>query len=96
MYEENYLVKALAYRNQVRILFIKNTELVRAACNRRPMHPMLRIALGRTVSAASLLTGIKIPYRLFAGKRKERPPGVMTPSGLLVCDAQATSEYTSR
>jgi molecular chaperone Hsp33 len=58
MYEENYLVKALAYRSQARVLFVENTELVRAACSRRPMPPLLRIALGRTVSAASLLTGV--------------------------------------
>ncbi|QYR21438.1 Hsp33 family molecular chaperone HslO [Paenibacillus sp. sptzw28] len=60
MYEENYLVKALAYRSQARLLFAENTELVRTACNLRPrpMYPVLRVALSRTVSAASLLTGI--------------------------------------
>jgi molecular chaperone Hsp33 len=58
MYKENYLIKALAYRQQARILFVENTELVRAACNRHPMHPILKTLLGTTVSAASLLTGI--------------------------------------
>lgn len=57
MFEDNHIVKALAYRSQARILFVENTELVRSACNRTPMHPLLRMALGRTVSAASLLTG---------------------------------------
>lgn len=56
MYEPNYLVKALAYRSQARLLFVENTELVRAVCP-RPMNDLLKIALGRTVSAASLLTG---------------------------------------
>ncbi|MBB6670464.1 Hsp33 family molecular chaperone HslO [Cohnella nanjingensis] len=74
MYEENYLVKALAYHSQARILFVENTELVRAACHQRPMLPMLRIALGRTVSAASLLTGIlkdnqRISLKIKAGRR---------------------------
>nr|WP_255654660.1 Hsp33 family molecular chaperone HslO [Cohnella sp. REN36] len=50
------MVKALAYRSQARLLFVENTELVKAVCP-RPMNDMLKIALGRTVSAASLLTG---------------------------------------
>lgn len=58
MYEENYLVNALAYGGQARILLIENTELVKVACNRHPMQKILQIALGRTISAASLLTGI--------------------------------------
>lgn len=74
MYEDNYIVKAMAYRSQARILFVENTELVRSVCSRLPMHPLLRIALGRTVSAASLLTGtLKDNQRISLKIKTSRP-----------------------
>ncbi len=57
MYKANHLVKALAYHNKARIFYIENTELVGSACSRLPLHPLPRMALSRTISAASLLTG---------------------------------------
>jgi molecular chaperone Hsp33 len=55
---DNYLIKTLAYDKQARILFVENTDLVGAVCNHDHMNKLLKTALGRTVSVASMLTGI--------------------------------------
>jgi molecular chaperone Hsp33 len=58
MHMENCLIKALAYNKQARILFVENTDLIRAVCNQpNLMNRLLKTALGTTVSAASLLSG---------------------------------------
>ncbi|MGO4275252.1 Hsp33 family molecular chaperone HslO, partial [Paenibacillus sp. TAF58] len=55
---DNYLIKTLAYNKQARILFVENTDLIRAVCNHDHMNKLLKTALGKTVSIASILTGI--------------------------------------
>jgi molecular chaperone Hsp33 len=52
------LIKTLACNKQVRILFAKNTDLIREICFRPGIRSkLLRNALGTTVSVASLLSG---------------------------------------
>jgi molecular chaperone Hsp33 len=71
----NYLVKALAYDKQVRLIFAENTELVRKVCrNPKIASKLLRTALGTTVSAASLLAGtLKDGQRLSLKIKTSRP-----------------------
>lgn len=54
---EAYRIKALAYQHQARIMFVENTELIRAVCGQPGMNPVLSTALARTVSAMSLVAG---------------------------------------
>jgi molecular chaperone Hsp33 len=55
---DNYLIKTLAYNKQARILFVENTDLIKDVCNHDPMNKLLKTALGKTVSIATMLTGI--------------------------------------
>ena len=54
---DNYIIKALAYNKQVRILFVDNTKLVREICEQKGMSKLLKTALSKTVSIASLISG---------------------------------------
>jgi molecular chaperone Hsp33 len=54
---DNYIIKTLAYNKQVRILFVDNTKLVREICEQKGMSKLLKTALGKTVSIASLISG---------------------------------------
>ncbi len=54
----NTVIQTLAFRQQARIMFVENTELIGALCRRHPPHPLLRLTLGQTVSAASLIAGM--------------------------------------
>jgi molecular chaperone Hsp33 len=55
MQMENYLLKALAYNKQVRIIFTENTDLIKSVCHVKQR--LLKTALGTTVSTASMLSG---------------------------------------
>jgi molecular chaperone Hsp33 len=55
---KNYIIKALAYKKQVRILFLENTEMINEICDHKNINKLLKTALGRTVSVASLISGI--------------------------------------
>ncbi|MBL4934134.1 Hsp33 family molecular chaperone HslO [Clostridium sp. YIM B02515] len=54
----NYVIKTLAYNKQVRILFVKNTEMLKKICDNKNMGRLLKIALGKTVSITSLISAI--------------------------------------
>lgn len=54
----NTVLQTLAFRQQARIMFVENTELIGALCGRYPRHPLLRLTLGQTVSAATLIAGM--------------------------------------
>lgn len=54
---DNYIIKTLAYNKQVRILFVDNTKIVRDICEQKGMNKLLKTALGKTVSIASLISG---------------------------------------
>lgn len=53
----NWIIKTLAYNQQVRILFMDNTKLVQEICNPKNSSKLLKNTLGLTVSVASLLSG---------------------------------------
>lgn len=53
----NRIIKSLAYQKQVRILFLDNTELLRAVCHKPDFNRLLREALGQTLTLASLASG---------------------------------------
>lgn len=62
---ENYIIKTLAYNKQVRILFVDNTKMIKEICNKDNMNKLLKGTLGKTVSIASLLSGVlKGPQRM--------------------------------
>jgi len=53
---KNYIINTLAYNEQVRILFIDNTDIVKEICKDKNMNKLLKTALSRTVSIASLIS----------------------------------------
>lgn len=55
---DNYIIKTLAYNKQVRILFVENTGMISELCNDEKFGETLKIALGRTVSITTLISGI--------------------------------------
>jgi molecular chaperone Hsp33 len=55
---DNCIIKTLAYNKQVRILFMDNTNMVNEICKGKNMNKLLKNALGKTVSIASLMSGI--------------------------------------
>lgn len=54
---DNYLVRTLAYNKQARILFVDSTKMVKEICNHKNMNKLLKTALGKTVTIASLISG---------------------------------------
>jgi molecular chaperone Hsp33 len=72
---ENYLIKALAFDNKVRVFLVENTELLKAICDKPEVKSrLLKTVLGTTVSAASLLTGtLKDRQRLSMKVRATHP-----------------------
>jgi molecular chaperone Hsp33 len=54
---DNYIIKTLAYKKKVRILFMDNTYMAREICDNKAMNKLLKTALLRTVSSASLISG---------------------------------------
>jgi molecular chaperone Hsp33 len=72
---DNYIIKTLAYKKQVRIFFMENTKIVREICEQKGMNKLLKTALGKTVSIASLISGTlkgdqRVSLRINATNRK--------------------------
>ncbi|GIP18607.1 hypothetical protein J40TS1_42490 [Paenibacillus montaniterrae] len=70
----NYMTKILASNKQARILFTENTDLIRKICSNQNTNKLLKTLLARTVSCASLLTGLlkenhRISLKVSASKR---------------------------
>jgi len=79
------LVKSLICRKQVRLLTVRNTNLVRDICDRPAIRSkLLRQALGETVTAASLLAGTLKDRQRLSLKIK-----VGNPAGTLFADVDA-------
>jgi molecular chaperone Hsp33 len=72
---DNYIIKTLAYNKQARILFADNTGLISEICDVKNIGKPLKLALGRTVSIASLISGTlkgnqRISIKVNASNRK--------------------------
>jgi molecular chaperone Hsp33 len=73
----NYITKILALNKQARILFAENTDLIHEVCSNQNTNKLLKTLLARTVSCASLLTGLlkdnhRISLKVSASKRDYR------------------------
>jgi len=70
----NYITKILALNKQARILFAENTNLIHEVCSNQNTNKLLKTMLARTVSCASLLTGLlkdnhRISLKVSASKK---------------------------
>jgi molecular chaperone Hsp33 len=54
----NWIIKTLAYNKQVRILFMDNTNMIKEIFKGKTMNKLLKSSLGKTVSMASLMSGV--------------------------------------
>jgi molecular chaperone Hsp33 len=54
----NWIIKTLAYNKQVRILFMDNTNMIKEIFKGKTMNKLLKSSLGKTVSIASLMSGV--------------------------------------
>jgi molecular chaperone Hsp33 len=73
----NFITKILALNKQARILFAENTDLIHEVCSNQNTNKLLKTLLARTVSCASLLTGLlkdnhRISLKVSASKRDYR------------------------
>ncbi|MEG0775540.1 Hsp33 family molecular chaperone HslO [Clostridium sp.] len=74
---DNYIIKTIAYNKQARIFFVDNTNLIREICDNKGINKLLKTALGRTVSIASLVSGTlkgnqRISLKVNASNRKHK------------------------
>ncbi|OXL81945.1 hypothetical protein BCV73_01820 [Paenibacillus sp. SSG-1] len=74
--KSSWIAKSIAFDGKVRIIFMDNTHLLQQIFNRRTMGPVLKEALGRTVSVAGLIAGILKDPQQMSLKIKTSSPGV--------------------
>lgn len=71
----NYLIRSLGFDQQIRIIFIENTNLAQERCNDLPVAPLIKKALAQTLSIAGLVSGTlkdtqRISLRVLADDRR--------------------------
>lgn len=73
--QSSWIAKSIAFDGKVRIIFMDNTHLLQQLFNRRTMSPVMKEALGRTVSAAGLISGLLKEPQQMSLKIKTSSPG---------------------
>lgn len=74
--KSSWIAKSIAFDGKVRIIFMDNTHLLQQIFNRRTMSPVMKEALGRTISSAGLIAGLLKEPQQMSLKIKTSSPGV--------------------